>query len=408
MYFWIDEEKGLYKSYENLVLDINRKKYISKYIFYSSPYDVAIELIGSIIYQLQVEILDGDLSVDEIRRMGIDSDELCYKYSVEAREFRNLNEIYEAIEQSMAWRLRIYTSGTTGRPKKVEHNFQSLTRAVRRGGRHTHDIWGFCYNISHFAGLQVFFQAFLNHNTLLYLFECNREKFETYVTQYMCTHISATPTFYRNLIPCIKRTLPSVCSITMGGEKFDQSLVKRIRTVFPQAKIHNIYASTEAGSLFKGAGDCFEISDEIRPFLKVSNEKELLLHKSLLGNIKLEEDWYNTQDIVEIVDQNRIRFVSRGADMINVGGYKVNPLEVEEEIKKIDGVADAVVKGRANRVTGNILVAEIIKDTDEIEMDLKKRIVMELNQSLQKWKVPRILNFVEKIDQTRSGKKVRK
>lgn len=408
MLFWIDAEKVSLKSYEDLINDINKKKSISKYIYYSNPYDVLVEIIASLLYGVQVELIDGDLSIGEIKRLGILEKDLLNQCVIEKKNFKNVNEIFHTIKKSESWRLAIYTSGTTGRPKKVEHNFKSITRSVRIGERYKENVWAFAYNVSHFAGLQVFFQAFLNHNTIVYLFENSRDDFETYINKYICTHISATPTFYRTIIPCIKKTLLSIQSITLGGEKFDSTLVGKLDEVFPNAKIHNIYASTEAGSLFAGVGDIFEIPDELQDFIKINSASELLLHKTIVSNITIQGDWYNTQDIVEFVEPKKIRFVSRSSDMINVGGYKVNPLEVEEEIKKVDGIVDVVIKSRENKILGNLLVAEIVKSDEIDENELKKIIISTLNTRLQKWKIPRMLNFVKKIEKTRSGKKVRK
>ena len=408
MYFWIDTENDIYKSYEDLVFDINKKKSISKYIYCSNPYDVLVEIIASLLYGIQIELIDGDLSIEEIKRLEILEKDLLNQCEIEKKNFKNVDEIFRVIQKSESWRLAIYTSGTTGRPKKVEHNFKSITRTVRMGERYKDNVWAFAYNVSHFAGLQVFFQAFLNHNTIVYLFESSRDGFESYINKYTCTHISATPTFYRTIIPCIKKALPSIRSITLGGEKFDSTLVGKLDEVFPNAKIHNIYASTEAGSLFAGVGDVFEIPDELQDFIKINDTSELLLHKTIVSNITIQGDWYNTQDIVEIVELKKIRFVSRSSDMINVGGYKVNPLEVEEEIKKVDGIVDVVIKSRENKILGNLLVAEIVKSDEIDENELKKNIISKLNARLQKWKIPRMLNFVKKIEKTRSGKKVRK
>lgn len=98
----------------------------------------------------------------------------------------------------------------------------------------------------------------------------------------------------------------------------------------------------------------------------------VLLHKTIVSNITIQGNWYNTQDIVEIVEPKKIRFISRSSDMINVGGYKVNPLEVEEEIKKVDGIVDVVIKSRENKIIGNLLVAEIVKSDEIDENELKK------------------------------------
>ena len=142
----------------------------------------------------------------------------------------------------------------------------------------------------------------------------------------------------------------------------------------------------------------------------IGDDGELLIHKSLLGisdDIILEGEWYHTGDVVERLDENTFRFISRKTEMINVGGYKVNPHEVEKAIREIEGVLDVRVFGRSNRVTGNIVMAEIVAKNAEVKPYIESEI-SKLNKHFQSWKVPRIVNFVDLIEQTRTGKKVRK
>ena len=70
----------------------------------------------------------------------------------------------------------MFTSGTTGQPKKVVHSIQTLTRSVRRGEKYNNQIWAYAYNPTHMAGLQVFFQAFENLNTLINVFNRTRSE----------------------------------------------------------------------------------------------------------------------------------------------------------------------------------------------------------------------------------------
>ena len=83
--------------------------------------------------------------------------------------FSDISEVINAVKKSAA-EITIFTSGTTGQPKKVLHSISSLTRSVRTGERYANQIWGYAYAPTHMAGLQVFFQAFENENTLVNIF----------------------------------------------------------------------------------------------------------------------------------------------------------------------------------------------------------------------------------------------
>lgn len=411
--FLVDEKRNEIKTYKDFFKDLEQIKKLENVIYESSPYLIFLKLVRSIIDGLTIELLDYDLSNEEIRRLGIKKDSLENKTTVSNIKITNFEDFNKLIYKGKSkWKIGLYTSGTTGRPKKVYHTFDSLTRNVKTGEKFRENVWAFAYNPTHIAGIQVFFQALLNLNTIIYIFDMNRKDIPILLNKYKVTNISATPTFYRTFLPEIKLSLNTIKRITFGGEKFDPTLENDLRKAFPNAKIVNIYASTEAGTLLTSRGEYFEIPEEKKEYFKISKDGELLIHNILLGEsteINTQNGWYHTGDIVEIIGENKIRFVGRKTEMINVGGYKVNPNEVEDEIKKVNGVLDAYVYAKKNRLTGNIIAADIVVDKDKFDVkEVEKEIYEKLNGSLQSWKIPRILNFVDNLSLTRTGKKVRK
>ncbi|MCS7073714.1 MAG: AMP-binding protein, partial [Bacteroidia bacterium] len=263
-------------------------------------------------------------------------------------------------------------------------------------------IWGFAYNPTHMAGIQVFFQALLNGNSVIRLFGINVKDIYNEIDNNGITHISATPTFYRLLLPCDK-TFPTVERITSGGEKFNEKTFKQLNQVFPNSKITNVYASTEAGTLFASQNDIFSVRPEYESLIHIENN-ELLIHRSLMGNTGTNVDeWYNTGDVIEIVSKNplKFRFVNRKSEMINVGGYKVNPLEVEEAILALTGIKNVRVYSKSNSVLGNIICCEVVTNSNQIT---ESSIRAFLQSKIQEFKIPRVIRFVEELTTTRTGK----
>ncbi|QYR20251.1 fatty acid--CoA ligase family protein [Paenibacillus sp. sptzw28] len=402
-------------SYSRLIEDLNAKGDYSVYVYvkYNHPYKIFLSIIHSLIYKYSIEILDGDFSAQELQALGIDPNRLEITRPVEKRlHIDSLDTLLDRVKDQDTWTLTLYTSGTTGRPKKVSHHLKTLIRNVRCSGKYSNNVWAFAYNPTHMAGLQVFFQALWNHNTIIYAFGGEQRNLPSLLQEYEITHISATSTFYRNAIPFMKgREFPQVRRITFGGEKYDSGLEQQIKSIFTNAEIRNVYASTETGSLFVSKGNLFQIPDSIREQIRISERNELFIHCSLLGqsdSFSLEGEWFNTGDLVEQIDECLFKFTSRKSELINVGGYKVNPVEVENILLKVPGVIDLLVKGRENRVTGQILVADVVKSANADDQDLKRSIKHYAASCLQEWKVPRLINFVDSLPRTRTGKKVRK
>ena len=411
-YFFIDDKRSIRKTYEDLINDINGLKELNKFIYTKDVYMIFVKILASIVIGESIEILDMDLSESELMNMGVDVNNSSlnnqYINNIIIKDFEDLLKIIKQNED--IWEITMHTSGTTGRPKKIAHQLSTLARTVKVSNKFRDNIWAFCYNPTHIAGLQVFLQAFYNMNTIVYTFDYTQNELYEALISNKVTNISATPTFYRTNLLNANIEMPLVRYVTLGGERFDSDLANKLKKIFVNAKIRNIYASTEAGSIFSSDCDHFTIKKEYADQIKIADDGELLINFKLLGksdDLLINDGWYHTGDIVELVGEDKFKIISRNTEMINIGGYKVNPNEVEEEIKKIKGVLDVLVFARTNKLMGNILVADVKKMSGLDDIQLEEEILLELNKVLQKWKIPRIFKFVDEIDKTRTGKKVR-
>lgn len=395
-------ENGIDYTYDNLLSDINQTN--SYYPQYKSDdlYNFFLNLILALVYSKPLILIDSDVNVVEID--NLDYNLMNLSEPLTEKTFNSIGEIINKVENSNS-EITLFTSGTTGQPKKVIHTVQTLIRNVRKSNDYLKHIWAFAYNPTHMAGLQVFFQAFLNSNVIINVFNKGREEVYAYIDSYKVTHISGTPTFYRLLLP-FEKTCNSIIRVTLGGEKSDSKLYKALEQIFPEAKMNNIYASTEAGSLFSAKGEFFQIPSSIQDKISVI-DNELYVHKSLLGksdSFIFNDDYYRTGDLIEWENKKKglFRFKGRANELINIGGYKVNPSEVESVISQLPDIIHTIVYGKSNSVLGNILCADIkLKgDSDITELSIRNY----LKGFLQDFKIPRRIKFVDTIELTRTGK----
>jgi acyl-coenzyme A synthetase/AMP-(fatty) acid ligase len=360
--------------------------------FFNNTKDFLFNLTKALYYNINITLNDVNNQVDD---------------ATSFKDFnnnpKNISELIEGISKSKS-KITLFTSGTTGQPKKITHSVSNLFREVRKSEKFKENVWAFAYNPTHMAGLQVFFQALSNKNIIHNIFEYPKNDIITVINKYKITNISATPTFYRLLVP-LKDPIVSVKNVSLGGEKSSTDLIKKISNSFPNAKILNIYASTEAGTLFSTSGSYFKILPSKINLVKIVNG-ELLIHKSLLGEhqgIEFKEVWYQSGDMVQIINPqtNEFVFTSRKNEMINVGGNNVNPIEIETIIDEIPGVKKSYVYGKPNPILGNMLYVKIQLNIDNItELSIKQY----LNNKLERFQIPRRIEFVKQLSLTRSGK----
>ncbi|NDP22421.1 MAG: acyl--CoA ligase [Paludibacter sp.] len=402
--FFKDKSRNQLVSWEKLIEDLREIRSFNRYCKSDDYYEIFKNIIISMLSGNEIILLDSDISQTELSAL-LGSTSLDNTFIPVDKKITQITDKINLIEKlshtNKLWRVSLFTSGTTGVPKQVNHNYETLTRFVKLSDKHQSDIWGYAFNPTHMAGLQVFLQALLNGNAIIRLFGLSMPEIHQEIELNQISNISATPTFYRLLFPCEQKFL-SVNRLTSGGEKFNVVVSQRLKEIFPCAKLTNVYASTEAGTLFASVDDIFTVKTGFENLVKEING-ELLIHKSLMANsISPVDDWYKTGDLIEIINPEplKFRFILRKNEMINVGGYKVNPQEVEEVLQSFSGIEAVKVYSKSNSVLGNIVCCDIVSSFKLQESAIR----LYLQTKLQEFKIPRIIRFVENLETTRTGK----
>lgn len=401
MFFLINQNFSL--SYDEILQEINSSDSYTDCYIYPDLKTFFLNWIFALVNEKNITLIDSDISEKEITFNNLQINQLVKIEN--PKKFNSVQELIDAIRNSQS-EITLFTSGTTGFTRKFTHPLKNLIRKINVSEERKNDVWGFAFNPTHVAGVQVFFQAILNKNLLINVFLAPKDFIIDAIKQYKITNLSSTPTFYRLLLP-LKESFDSVTKITIGGEKSDSHLISEIEKAFPNARINNVYGSTETGPLFSSQNDEFFVQEKHIGLIKVVDD-ELYIHKNLFGKttqLNLIDDFYATGDLIEWIDEEKrkFRFTSRKNELINVGGYKVNPYEVEDELTQHSKIRNVRVYGKSNPVLGNIICCEIELHPDSEMKEEEVRFF--LNGKIQNFKIPRKITFVEKIELTRTGKK---
>jgi acyl-coenzyme A synthetase/AMP-(fatty) acid ligase len=320
----------------------------------------------------------------------------------------------------------LLTSGTTGAPKLVLHTLTSLTAGIRDLDRKDEKtVWSTFYDIRRYGGLQVFLRAMLSGSSLV--LSSPEESIPHFVERaaaHGVTHISGTPSHWRRALMSPSAHLLQPQYIRLSGEPVDQAILNRLRATWPGARIVHAFASTEAGV-------AFEVCDERAGFpeeflasrfqgleLKV-NEGTLRIRSArcarrYLGNnaprLKDDEGFVNTADLIE-VRNGRCHFAGRRDGVINVGGLKVYPEEVEAVIAHHPGVDTCLVRAKQSPITGAVVIAEVVLREDGTlrtqRSSVQEDILQLCRESLPAHKVPVAINLVPMLAIAGSGKVMR-
>ncbi len=316
----------------------------------------------------------------------------------------------------------ICTSGTTGTPKLVSHTFATLTRSAQQDKQRGAAIrWGLLYDLTRFAGLQVFLQAVCGGSALVLPDNSVELGAQVeFLAARGCNALSATPTLWRKILMLPESRALRLRHISMGGEIADRRVLEAVASAWPEARVRHIYASTEAGVGFSvadgrpGFPASFLESPPPGVALRVDGNGMLWLRPAVRGQdyvqpeMKLEagDGWIASGDIVRR-EGERFLFCGRDNGAINVGGNKVFPQEVEAVILEVPGVAAAVVAGRANPIMGQLVEARVVAAAGADEAALRPAILSLCRERLPRWQVPATVKFVAAIATTAAGKAAR-
>ncbi len=310
--------------------------------------------------------------------------------------------------------LVIFSSGSTGEPKAVLHDFVPLLEKFRRPGIKKTTLSFLLFD--HIGGMDTLFNSLANGGALVTTVSRDAAVVCQAIEEFRVHTLPTSPTFLNLLLiseAWKDHDLSSLQVIAYGTEPMPESTLSRLREAFPHAKFVQTYGmselgvlrtrSREAGSLWmKFSGEGFE-TKIVDGVLWVRSPTAMLGYMNA-PDLFDEEGWLNTEDAVE-VDGEYVRILGRVTDLVNVGGQKVYPAEVENVLMEMDNVRDVAVFGERSPLVGNILVARVNLIEPEQFDAFKRRLRAFCRERLPNFKIPA---RIEVTDQEQFGHRLKK
>ncbi|MFC3995593.1 class I adenylate-forming enzyme family protein [Nocardiopsis sediminis] len=378
---------------------------------------IALAARGAIVVPLtplpeakRAEFLDV-ASVEVVIRIGDDGDRQAERTGRTAS-----HELYERLRASGRPGLVLFSSGTSGRSKASVLDFDAMLARYRDTGK-PQRILSFL-NLDHIGGINTLLHTLSTGGTVVTVPERSPDTVFAAIAEHRVQVLPTTPTFLNMVL--ISRAherhrTDSLELITYGTEPMPERTLRRLAAALPQVRLKQTYGLSELGILptrSKGndslwvklgtAGFEHKIVDGV---LWIRSEMAMLGYLNAPAPFDA-DGFFNTQDQVE-VDGEYVRILGRTSEIINVGGEKVYPNEVESIVLEVDNVADATVSGRPSPITGMVVAAVVRLHTYEDPWVVTRRVREHCRRRLEPFKVPAVIEVSDRDQHSDRFKKIR-
>jgi len=316
--------------------------------------------------------------------------------------------------------LILFSSGSTGKPKAMIHDFDILVDHYKGKKEKSMNMIVFLM-FDHIGGLNTLLNALSMGAVSIIPENRNVEDVCQLIQEYKISVLPSSPTFL-NLLLISKAyeryDLSSLGMITYGTEVMQDSLLTQLKNTFPKTKFLQTFGTSETGiAKTKSKSDnstLMKIDDPDHEYKIVDNVLWLKSKTQVMGYLNSSMDcftddgWFKTGDLVEIGDNGYLRIIGRNSEIINVGGEKVLPAEIESIILSMVEIEDVMVYGEDNMIMGQIVVADIVVKKGIEAKTVKSLVRKYCKDKIDRYKLPTKVNIVDKTNFGDRFKKIRR
>jgi acyl-CoA synthetase (AMP-forming)/AMP-acid ligase II len=324
-------------------------------------------------------------------------------WSVTRFERAASHPLFQQLGERDAPGLVLFSSGSTGESKASVLDFNRLL-ARFEAPRPAYRTLVFLL-LDHIGGINTLLHALSHGGTIVTTCERSPDAICAAIEAHRIQLLPTTPTFLRMLLiadAIHRHDLSSLEIVSYGTEPMPPSTLAVVRRALPWVRLKQTYGLSELGILPTRSRDSgsvwLELGADGFAHKIVDGVLWIRSPSAMLGYLNAPSPfdaggWFNTQDLVE-TDGEYIRILGRKSELINVGGQKVHPTEIENVLLQLDNVKDVTVRGQANPVTGEIVAAKITPLVPEDPGALKRRVRQFCQARLERYKLPAVIDVV--------------
>jgi acyl-CoA synthetase (AMP-forming)/AMP-acid ligase II len=331
----------------------------------------------------------------------------------------NVHLLIKDLQKSFNSGLILFSSGSTGQPKAMIHNLCNLIDSYNnKKGKDL--VFMIFLMFDHIGGLNTLLNCLSMGVTMVFPIKREPEQICYLIDKYEVNVLPTSPTFLNLLIisgSYVKFRLSSLKLVTYGTEPMPDSLLLKLKDILPNVKFVQTFGTSETGimqvSSKSSTSNLMKFDTSSMEYKVIDGELWLRSKTQILGYLNSSMDrftsdgWFKTGDVVENFEGDFLKIVGRSSEIINVGGEKVLPHEVETVLFMMPEIFDCVVYGEANPITGQMVVARVQFEGSSNIAIIKKNIVSFCSDKLARYKIPAKIVLMDEIEYSNRFKKKR-
>ncbi len=309
----------------------------------------------------------------------------------------------------------IFSSGSTGQPKASIHSARAMLDKHVLQKRCLTSISFLLFD--HIGGFNTLFYILFNVGKLVIPASRSPDMVAQAIAQHRVEAITASPTFLNLLVmsgALMRHDFSSLKVINYGTEPMPESLLVVLTQQLPWVRFSQAYGLSETGVIpaksVSSLSTWITFDKEQCNIRIVDGLLEVKVKTSMLGYINASspftsDGYFKTGDAVQ-QEGDRYRVLGRQSDLINVGGEKVYPNEIENVLRNMPGVLEVAVTALENPIMGQVVGAAFKLQTTEKLTSFRRRLYEFCHQKLPAAYIPRKILITDALLHTARSKKL--
>ena len=314
------------------------------------------------------------------------------------------HEYYDYLRNKNRPGLVVFSSGSSGKSKASVHDMLPILNKFKINKSNFRTLIFLLFD--HLGGINTMLYTLSNGGCIVIPEKRTPEYVLSSIEKHSVDLLPTTPSFLNMILFSElykKYDLSTLKLISYGTEIMHKNTLKKLNEIFPEIRFLQTYGLSELGVLRSKSENSnslwVKVGGEQFKTRVIDNKLEIKSESAMLGYLNAvspftEDGWFKTNDVVE-TKGDYFKILGRQTEIINVGGEKVYPSEVENVLLQMTEVEDVSVFSEKNIILGEMVCAKVKLRNNSLRGSFKKILKDYCKDKIEKYKIPIKISFTK-------------